>query len=531
VLRASNQSSSDRVTRAAARTSVAVIVAAGLAASACQGPEPFIRGPSIITCTISRQECAIYDTATKQCPNLTDVQPSFKGDICYDPNSDNRRPDDICKEKFCTPGPDAPGFCMATGAPGGTAGPRCQGLAVGLANKSLVSWTVHGEQCLFANGTACTMTPKNESHTDCEFINAGPLETLKAPPREWISRAVHVEPVDLTLACVTPSPFMRAQFAGPVASASAAGTTTALTAVRGLATVGQSCGSDGCFPASLDTFNADLADMTVAGNALTNVSVSMTQPVALNDLVDDNGNEFLGIEMGFLELRVTGKKGGVDSYYAARNKNVWRLDTTASTFHLTGILGVSDKAADGSPLPVIITADITGAPATAQTLACANATSLSRLFGFEDTASWSSTASPATLSLVTSPITQGCAALGLRGQGFMPIDSALFSTRGLVTNAAASVDLFVPSNQPNQFWQGQLQLYLSCPSGNFFHQFVGQADVTGKPQNKFSTMRIPLTSAARTVLGRTLDDCSFQYALNVNGTNRTWVFDNLRFTP
>ncbi len=60
---------------------------------------------------------------------------------------------------------------------------------------------------------------------------------------------------------------------------------------------------------------------------------------------------------------------------------------------------------------------------------------------------------------------------------------------------------------------------------------MGQVDLAGKPQNRFSTMRIPLTSAARNVLARPLDDCSIQYTLNVNGTNQTWVLDNLRFTP
>ena len=79
--------------------------------------------------------------------------------------------------------------------------------------------------------------------------------------------------------------------------------------------------------------------------------------------------------------------------------------------------------------------------------------------------------------------------------------------------------------------QGQLQQYLSCPSGNFFHQFIGQVDLTGKPVNRFSPMRIPLTSAARAVLCAVHDDCSFQYTLNVNGTTQTWVLDNLRFTP
>jgi hypothetical protein len=387
-----------------------------------------------------------------------------------------------------------------------------------------VSWTVHGVACDFPNGVGnqCITLPKNESHKDCEdvgpFLNPAGEETMKMAPPTWISRAVHIDPIDISGAgqCTPVSPSQRFQFAGsPIANASGGGTSASISAVRGLATVGQSCGSDGCFPASLDAFNVDLADMTVAGTALTNLSVSLTQSAPLVDAVDDAGNAFLGIVSDALQLRVVGKKAGVDSIYSARNQT----------------LGIVNFGPDGSPLPVIINVDASAVPATTQTLTCANASSISKLFGFDADYTWTVTSSAGTLSLVTSPITQGCAAQGLRGQGFMTIDSIPFSTRGLVTNAAASVDLFIPPNQPNHFWQGQLQMYLSCPSGNFFHQFVGQADVTGKPTNRFSTMRIPLTSGARTVLGQTHDDCSIQYALNVNDTGQTWVFDNLRFTP
>lgn len=35
----------------------------------------------------------------------------------------------------------------------------------------------------------------------------------------------------------------------------------------------------------------------------------------------------------------------------------------------------------------------------------------------------------------------------------------------------------------------------------------------------------------RTTLTSNLNDCFFSFALNVNQTNRTWILDNLRFTP
>ena len=113
----------------------------------------------------------------------------------------------------------------------------------------------------------------------------------------------------------------------------------------------------------------------------------------------------------------------------------------------------------------------------------------------------------------------------------MPINGDGFSTVGLNPTVAVSVDLFVPSSQPNPFWTGALQMFLSCPSANVFNQYIGQVELTGKPQNRYSTLRFPLPAATQSTLAQSLSDCAFSFALNVNQTNRTWILDNLRFTP
>jgi hypothetical protein len=74
-------------------------------------------------------------------------------------------------------------------------------------------------------------------------------------------------------------------------------------------------------------------------------------------------------------------------------------------------------------------------------------------------------------------------------------------------------------------------MYLSCPSGNVSNQYIGQVELTGKPQNHYSTLRFPLPSVTLSTLARPLNDCSFSFALNVNPTGRTWILDNLRFSP
>jgi hypothetical protein len=117
------------------------------------------------------------------------------------------------------------------------------------------------------------------------------------------------------------------------------------------------------------------------------------------------------------------------------------------------------------------------------------------------------------------------------GQGYIPITGGAFTTSAVTTNAAASVDLFIPGNQPNPSYLGALQMYLSCPSGNVFNQYIGQVELTGKPQNQYSTLRFPLPAATLSTLAQPLKDCSFSFALNVNPTGQRWIMDNLRFTP
>ena len=101
---------------------------------------------------------------------------------------------------------------------------------------------------------------------------------------------------------------------------------------------------------------------------------------------------------------------------------------------------------------------------------------------------------------MTSPIRQGCGALGIQGSGYMPINSIAFVAGGLTVTAALSVDLFIPNNQPNQFYLGALQMYLSCPSVGSYNQYIGQVELTGKPQNAYSTLRFPLPTAVKNTL-------------------------------
>jgi hypothetical protein len=215
--------------------------------------------------------------------------------------------------------------------------------------------------------------------------------------------------------------------------------------------------------------------------------------------------------------------------YSVQNSAPIPVDAMASGLRMTGALDIRGLSPTQGAVPVTVTFDAQGQPATSAQQTCASATPTEVLFGFDSAAGWSS--SPAAVAEVAAPTTQGCGALTVSGQGYMLITGDVFSTARITRAAALSVDLFIPDHQPNPFWLGNLQGFLTCPSGNVFNQYIGQVELTGKAQKRYSTLRFPLPAAVFATLGRALDDCSLSFGLNVNATGKNWLFDNLRFTP
>jgi len=205
------------------------------------------------------------------------------------------------------------------------------------------------------------------------------------------------------------------------------------------------------------------------------------------------------------------------------------LNIVANTqgFRISGPVQLAIEGSSGA-VQISGSIDVRGTPGG--DTSCATASAINRLLGFEDSADFSS--AQALLSTVSSPRTQGCAALGVRGQGYMTINTVSFSTTSLPpVTPNLRVDLFIPTNQPNPSWLGALQAYLSCPSANLNNVYLGQVELTGKPVGAFATLPFSLSSSIVQTLKGSFSDCSFSFALNVNQTGQTWILDNLRFVP
>jgi fibronectin type 3 domain-containing protein/DNA-binding protein YbaB len=152
----------------------------------------------------------------------------------------------------------------------------------------------------------------------------------------------------------------------------------------------------------------------------------------------------------------------------------------------------------------------------------------SGILGFEVVGNWHTTGG--TLTRVTSPRTQGAAAVQISGNGYAELTNTVALASSDVTiTARFLIDLFIPTVQANPNWMGQLQLFFTCPSHSVFHQFVGQKDLTGLTLGAFHTIEIAVPANLRSALQGSFTDLTLGIALNVDLGCGPHVFDNIRF--
>jgi hypothetical protein len=151
------------------------------------------------------------------------------------------------------------------------------------------------------------------------------------------------------------------------------------------------------------------------------------------------------------------------------------------------------------------------------------------VLGFEDVTKWSSP--QAQLSVASSPVTNGSSSLKVNSPpGWTEIQSVPFSSAGLgAPTARVRLDLWIPPNQPNPFWVGQLQMVVSAPSAGVYSAYVGQAELTGLPHSTFSTIELTLPSQVAAVINSVHADVSIKIVLNVNNGSGPYYLDNARF--
>jgi len=510
-------------------------MAIALSGLACAVPRNTPIEEKIVECVVNRSECTEENLTTESgvgCKTFA-VVPEFRAKICMDSTKDINTE---CFNKFCSqPMGVNYGYpsCSATGIDVTgqfTVAGTCQAAPSADTHLTRVVFTQRWRDChLVQGGQYCETLPTNGNSDNLCFdlSSLGAIPTLQ-PAGTTRDRSLQLSSVvtnssDCPLKSGATGALTYGLAARDIGTLSGGGANVTLTSVGGSARGRINC-SEGCV-STLDRIEMKLADRTVLGVPVTNIVVTNTQPVSFYGVPDVDSGAYPLPPRG-LNLVATAKVAGVDSFFTFQNNGQWRVRITPSDLHVEGPLNLVVSDAAGRPLQ--ISGSLSGDGAITPP-GCGSLPPTARIFGFENLQDWRSSA--ATLSSVTSPTTQGCAALGAAGQGYFSIAGASFSTSGLAVQPALSVDLFVPSHQPNPFWIGAAQMFLSCPSGGVTNQYIGQIELTGKPQDQYSTLRFPLPAVTQSTLRRALNDCAFTFTLNVNPTGRTWIFDNLRFTP
>jgi len=142
------------------------------------------------------------------------------------------------------------------------------------------------------------------------------------------------------------------------------------------------------------------------------------------------------------------------------------------------------------------------------------------------------------------PLTPGVAPGGGPGSalevqtpiGWNVLLSPTFSTNGLVIGGSnLEFDLYLPPNLAGQYWWGQVEVLISIPSANIYHQWLGgNMNLIGSnlPLGQFSTIVTPLPANVLTALSGSHNDVTVEIDLN-SPVNQPpfgpWFLQNFRF--
>jgi RHS repeat-associated protein len=147
-----------------------------------------------------------------------------------------------------------------------------------------------------------------------------------------------------------------------------------------------------------------------------------------------------------------------------------------------------------------------------------------RVLGFESVSDWTTTSG----SLASSNRhVEGAHSLAISNGGNSEIDSRALSSLGPVASAI-TLDVLLPTIQPNPSWMGTLKLVIECPSQGLFFESLAEYQLQGQPTDQFVRFQFPLSSSTRSKLSTgTYSDLKLKIFLNVASGAGPWLLDRL----
>jgi hypothetical protein len=109
-----------------------------------------------------------------------------------------------------------------------------------------------------------------------------------------------------------------------------------------------------------------------------------------------------------------------------------------------------------------------------------------------------------------------------------PLNSAQLRSGAKSSNLSqVSFALNIPTAQPNRFWIGDAQMFISSPSANVYNAPMGEINLTGLPPGQFDRLEFTIPSYALPAITGNNSDVSFTIVLNVNAGTTGWLIDDL----
>jgi hypothetical protein len=155
------------------------------------------------------------------------------------------------------------------------------------------------------------------------------------------------------------------------------------------------------------------------------------------------------------------------------------------------------------------------------------------VLSFDQASAW--TARPGSVS-GTSVRSEGKGALALKAQGATsvltsaPVSSRAPQLANLSQGVDIAIDLQLPTDQPNPWWLGSLELMVSVPSRDVYGAHCGIQELNDQRLGMYQTRRFRLPDwVAAKLQGQSYEDLTFQVRLHLPaGARGTYLLDNLR---
>lgn len=140
------------------------------------------------------------------------------------------------------------------------------------------------------------------------------------------------------------------------------------------------------------------------------------------------------------------------------------------------------------------------------------------------------TATNGTLTVSTIRATHGASSLQVNASGYVSIASPLMNSSDIAqVGDKVLLDVFIPSGQPNPYWLGAVQLFVTIPGRNIYSVYLGQVELTGLGVNAWNTLSFNVPSDVRAALESSGLAVRFAVAANTPWGAPALALDNIRF--